>query len=120
MAGLIMSETCAAQDAPTPGVENVAPGVRVIHGDEVPSVGIDAAALEAMIKEKHSFRDAKEMLGGGGIASVGPGGTTVHIYKAHDTATGRKLVVLLFVKDDTVVNDLIQDVTPKAPGANPQ
>jgi len=104
--------------AETPGVENVAPGVRVIHGDEVPSAGIDSGALEALIKEKHSFRAANKMLGDNGIDSVGPSGTTVHIYKAHDTATGKKLVVLLFVKEDAIVDYSIQDVTPSPAPAN--
>jgi hypothetical protein len=119
IAASVLSQSSVAQES-TPGVENVAPGVRVIHGDQVPSIGVDAAALEAMIKQKHSFDAAKDLLGGEGVDSVGPGGTTVHIYKAHDTVTAKNLVVILFVKDDAIVNYLIQDVTPKPAGAGQQ
>jgi hypothetical protein len=100
-------------------VENVAPGVRVIHGDQVPSQGIDRAALEAAFQDKKPYSDVRDLLGGDGIPTVGPAGTTVHIYKAHDTATAQKLVVIVFVKDGEVVSHLIQDVAPKPPASNP-
>ena len=116
IAGLIATGATAQN---TPGVENVAPGVRVIHGDEVPSQGVDRAALEAAFNDKKSYSDMRDLLGGDGIATVGPGGSTVHIYKAHDTATAAKLVVIVFVKDGAVVNHIIQDVTPKQPAASP-
>ena len=113
IAGLVTCAPSFAQDEPTPGVESPAPGVRIIHGNEVPSIGVDAAALEAAIKDKHSFRAVKPLLGGNGIPSIGPGGTTVHIYKAHDTVTAKNLVVVLFVKDDTIVDYAIQDVAAR-------
>ena len=104
-----MSSHLAAQTESTPGVQNVAPGVRVINGAEVPSAGVDTSALGAMIKEKHSFSAAKDLLGGGGIDSVGPGGTTTYIYKVHDTVSAKNFVVILFVKGDTIVDYLFQE-----------
>ena len=112
-AGLAIATISMAQTDPTPGVKIVAPGVREINGAEVPSIGIDTAALEATIKEKHSFAAAEALLGGEGIDSVGPGGTTTYMYKVHDTVTAHKFVVILFVKDASIVDYLMQDVTPK-------
>jgi hypothetical protein len=122
IAGILAGEPASAQSDPTPGVENVAPGVRVIHGNEVPSIGVDTSALEAMIKEKHSFGAAKELLGGDGIDSVGPAGSTVHIYKVHDTVTAKNFVVILFVKDDEIVDYLMRESSPppKPADASPQ
>jgi len=114
--GVIAGKPALAQ---TPGVVNIAPGVREIHGDQVPSQGIDRAALEAAFKDKKSYSDVRDLLGGDGIPAVGPGGSTVHIYKAHDTTTAAKLVVIVFVKDGEVVDHLIQDVTPRPATANP-
>jgi hypothetical protein len=112
-AGLAITTVSMAQTDSIPGVTNIAPGVREVNGAEVPSVGVDTAALEANIKEKHSFAAAKALLGGNGIDSVGPGGTTTYIYKAHDTVTAHKFVIILFVKDESIVDYLMQDVTPK-------
>jgi hypothetical protein len=112
-AGLAVTTISMAQTDPTPGVKNIAPGVREINGAEVPSVGIDTGALEATIKETHSFAAAKALLGGEGIDSVGPGGTTTYMYKAHDTVTAHKFVIILFVKDGSIVDYLMQDLTPK-------
>ena len=75
---------------------------------------------QAAIKDKHSFRAGKPLLGGNGIPSIGPGGTTVHIYKTHDTVTAKNLVVVLFVKDDTIVDYAIQDVAARHAKASQQ
>jgi hypothetical protein len=107
-AGLAAPELCAAQDSPTPGVTNVAPGVREIDGSKVPSVGIDVGALEAIIKEKKSLSAVRDVLQGDGVTSIGPAGTTVHIYKAHDTVSAKNLVLILFVKGDVIVDHLVQ------------
>src|ERR1700742_1647814 len=108
-AGLAITTASLAQTDP-PGVTTGAPE---IDGAKVESVGIDTAALEANIKDKHSFAAAKKLLGGNGIDSVGPGGTTTYMYKAHDTATSRKFLVILFVKGDAIVDYMMQDLTPK-------
>ncbi len=82
--------------------------MRVIHGDQVPSISVDSAALEALITDKKSLRAVSKQLGGGGITSIGPSGTTLHMYKAHDTVTGKDLVVILFVRGDAIVDHLIE------------
>ena len=106
--------TCAmAQTDPTPGVKTIAPGVREVNGAEVPTISIDTVALEANIKEKHSFAAAKALLGGGGIDAVGPGGTTTYMYKAQDAATLHRFLIILFVKDDSIVHYMMRDITPK-------
>jgi hypothetical protein len=102
----VLISTSAAADSP--GVTDVAPGVREIDGSKVPSVTIDSTALEATIKEKKSLRSVSGMLGGDGITNVGPGGSIVHIYKAHDTVANKDVVVILFVKDGEIVDHLIQ------------
>lgn len=104
-----LGDPAVAQSDSVPGVQNVAPGVRVINGAEVPSAGVDTAALEAMIKEKHSFRAAKDVLGNNGVDAPGPGGTTTYIYKVHDTVSAKNFVLILFVKGDTIVDDLLEE-----------
>ncbi|OXE37479.1 MAG: hypothetical protein CGW95_01355 [Phenylobacterium zucineum] len=79
-----------AQDGNTPGVTEIAPGVREIDGTKVPSLRFEAESLEVTLKEEKSFRKIKKLLGGEGIASVGPGGTTTHMYKVLDTTTAIK------------------------------
>lgn len=96
-----------AQAGATPGVTEIAPGVRVIEGAEVPSLRLDAASLEQTLKQKGSFRDLKKILGGAGIASVGPAGTTTHMYKLQDTSTGKQMVLILFVRGNKVVDHLL-------------
>lgn len=93
--------------AQTPGVTELAPGVQQIDGAKVPSLGIDTTALEAVIKEKRSFRAVRKLLQGDGITSVGPGNTTVHMYKVHDTVSGKDQVLILFVKGDEIVDHLL-------------
>jgi hypothetical protein len=106
-AGVIAAQSSAAQTNPTPGVETVAPGVQVVDGAKVPSLSLDAAALEATIKEKKSLRAVRKQLGGDGVTSIGPENTTVHMYKVHDTVTSQDLVVILFVKGDAIVDHLV-------------
>ena len=108
LAALFAAEPCAAQSGPTPGVTDVAPGVRVVDGAKVPSQNLDAAALEAAITAKKSLRAVRGLLGGDGITSDGPAGTVVHMYKVHDTVTAKDMVVVLFVQGDTIVDHLIQ------------
>ena len=107
LAVLAVSQSSAAQTERIPGVEDIAPGVRTIDGSKVPSLSLDASALEAAIKEKSSLRAMRKLLGGDGIASIGPANTVTHMYKVHDTVTGKDLVVILFVKGDTIVDHLI-------------
>lgn len=105
--GLAGPSVCHAQDRPTPGVTEVASGVREIDGAKVPSLRFDAASLEATLKEKKSFGEVKKLLGGAGIASVGPAGTTTHMYKVLDTATGKQMVLILFVRGNQIVDHLL-------------
>ena len=107
VAGFTCAQPCSAQTSETPGVTEVAPGVRKIDGSKVPSLRLDATGLEATIKERKSFSAAKKLLGGDGISNVGPGGSTVHMYKVHDTISGKNVVVVLFVKGDAIVDYLI-------------
>jgi hypothetical protein len=100
----------SAEDKPTPGVVDVAPGVREVDGSKVPSQGIDVGALKAMLDAKKPYADVRDFLGGDGIATVGPAGSTVHLYKVHDTVTAANEIVILFVKDDAVVDHLVQEV----------
>jgi len=108
LAAPFSAEPAAAQDAPTPGVTDVVPGVRVVDGAKVPSHSLDASALEATITAKKSLRAVRGQLGGDGITSVGPSGTTLHMYKVQDTVTGKEMVVVLFVKGDEIVEHLIR------------
>ena len=108
VAGLLAAGSAAARGDPTPGVVDVAPGVRAIDGAKVPSVALDASALEAAITDRKSLRAVKKQLGGDGITSIGPANTTLHMYKAHDTVTGKDLVVVLFVKGDEIVDHMIR------------
>ena len=107
LAVILAAGSSAAQDAPTPGVTDVAPGVRVVDGAKVPSHSLDAATLEAAITAKKSLRAVRGLLGGDGITSQGPGGTVLHMYKVHDTVTAKDMVVILFVKGDEIVDHLI-------------
>lgn len=100
-------QPCAAQTNGMPGVTEIAPGVQQIDGGKVPSINLDAPALEAYLKEKKSFSAAKKLLGGSGIKSVGPAKSTVHMYKVHDVISGKDLVVVLFVKGDAILDYLI-------------
>ena len=86
----------------------MAPGVRVVDGAKVPSISLDAPALDAAITAKKSLRAVRGLLGGNGITSEGPGGTVLHMYKVHDTVTAKDMVVVLFVKGDEIVEHLIQ------------
>jgi len=106
-AAALVTALAASAAAQTPGVTEVAPGVREIDGAKVPSVSAETAALEAMINDKKSLRAVRKMLGGDGITSPGPQGTTVHMYKMHDKTTGKDQVVVLFVKGDAIVDHLI-------------
>ncbi|MEO8115199.1 MAG: hypothetical protein ABI655_12505 [Phenylobacterium sp.] len=81
--------------------------MRSIDGAKVPALRFEGASLEATLKEKKSFRDVKKLLGGAGIASVGPAGTTTHMYKVLDTATGKQMVLILFVRGDEIVDHLL-------------
>jgi len=105
VAGLV--QPGAEQASEVPGVTEIAPGVQRIDGSKVPSIRLDAPALEASLKEKKSFGAAKKLLGGNGIKSVGPGNSTVHMYKVHDVVSGKDLVVILFVKGDAILDYLI-------------
>ena len=107
VAGFTCVQPCSAQTSVSPGVREIAPGVREIDGSKVPSLHLDATALEATIREKKSFSAAKKLLGGNGISNVGPGNSIVHMYKVYDTKTGKDLVVILFVKGDAIVDHLI-------------
>lgn len=107
IACLVGPSVCQTQDTPTSGVVEVSPGVREIDGAKVPALRFDAASLEATLKEKKSFRDVKKLLGGAGIASVGPADTTTHMYKLLDTATHKQMVLILFVRGDEIVKHLL-------------
>ena len=99
-----LTPAASAQD--TPGVTEVAPGVRHIDGAKVESHQISVAALEqAIANEKLS--NVFKMLKGKGIPSVGPAGTTTHMYKIHDTDTQEDKVVILFVLKKKIVDHLI-------------
>jgi hypothetical protein len=102
---LVCSVSSAAQE--TPGVTQIAPGVRRIDGSQVPSVEIDRPALEAALIRGGAFRDVRRMLGGSGIESPGPAGTVTHMYKVRDRATAEELVLIVFVKGRTIVDSLL-------------
>lgn len=104
--GLLLPASMAQQPE-TPGVTEVAPGVREIDGAKVPSRSVDTAALETLIKESKSFSAAAKLLGGKGIVSPGPAGTTTHMYKITDQASGKAQVVVLFVRGKDIVDYLI-------------
>jgi len=108
LAGLLAAGSSTAQSGPTPGVQDVAPGVRVVDGAKVPSTSLDATALEAVITAKKSLRAVRGLLGGDGITSAGPDRTVLHMYKVHDTVTAKDMVVVLFVRGDVIVDHLIQ------------
>ncbi|MEP7223122.1 MAG: hypothetical protein ABI673_10720 [Novosphingobium sp.] len=97
----------AAQSDSTPGVTEVAPGVRQIDGANVPSTHVGFAALKAAIEKDQSFKAAKKLFSAAGIASPGPSGTTTYMYKIHDPETNADGVAILFVKDGRVVNFMI-------------
>lgn len=104
---LAAPSVCKAQDGPTPGVTEPMPGVQVIDGAAVPALRLEAASLEATLKEDKSFAEIKRLLGGAGIPSVGPAGTTTHMYKLLDTATGKQMVLILFVRGNRIVDYLL-------------
>lgn len=106
IAGLFLP-TNPGQESETPGVTEVAPGVRQIDGAKVPSRSVDTAAVEALIKESKSFSAVAKVLGGKGIASPGPANTTTHMYKITDQASGKAQVVVLFVRGNAIVDYLI-------------
>lgn len=106
LSGLLVTHSAAAP--PTPGVEDIAPGVRVVDGAKVPRLSLDATALRAAIQEKKSFRAVKKLLGGDGVTAPGGGGSTVHMYKLHDTATDKDMVAILFVQGDRIVDQLFE------------
>jgi len=107
LAGLVAAGPAEAWADP-PGVTTVAPGVQVIDGAKVPRQSVDASALEALIKDKKSLRAVKKFLKADAVTSVGPGGSTVHMYKIHDTATDKDLIAILFVKGDEIVDHLVR------------
>lgn len=98
---------CWAQEAATPGVSEPMPGVQVVDGAAVPALRFDAATLDAILKKEKSFPAAEKLLGGGGIVSPGPSGTTTHMYKILDTASGNQMVLILFVKGSKIVDYLL-------------
>ena len=98
---------CLAQSAQTPGVTEVAPGVRKVDGAQVPSTQISAAALKSAIEQDQTFKAIKKLFTVKGIESPGPAGTTTHMYKIVDTDTGEDKVVILFVKGKKIVDYLI-------------
>jgi hypothetical protein len=108
LASLLAMEAGAARAQPVPGVQDIAPGVRVVDGAKVPRLSLDATALQTAIKEKPSFRAVKKLLGGDGVTSPGGGGSTVHMYKLHDTVTGKDMVAILFVQGDRIVDHLLE------------
>jgi hypothetical protein len=105
-AGIVAILIVPASAEETPGVTQIAPGVQQVDGAKVPSQTVDMAALEALIKDKKSLRAVKGVLHGDGVTSVGPAGTTAHMYKVHDTASGKDLVLILFVDGDKIVDHL--------------
>lgn len=105
VAGFALPEP--AQRDESPGVREVAPGVRQIDGSKVSAINVDTAALAAALKADKSFAEARKLLGGSGIVSAGPSNTVTHMYKVRDTASGKDMVVILFVKGKTVVDHLI-------------
>lgn len=104
----ILAQPGYAQESLPAGVEQVGPGVLRVDGSKVPSISLDTAAFEAAIKEDKSFSAAKRLLGGNGIPSVGPGGSTVHMYKVHDQALAKDLVLILFVNGNSILDYLIK------------
>jgi hypothetical protein len=113
---LVAPEFSAAQDKPTPDGADGASGVQGIMGSKMPSLDVDVNALEAVINEKKSFSAVRDVLQGDGVTSVGQGGITLHIYKAHDTVSAKKLVLILYVKDGVIVDHLVHWLAPNSIG----
>lgn len=107
MVTALLLPTGIIQETETPGVTEVAPGVRRIEGAKVPTTSVDTVALEALIKETKSFGEVAKLLGGKGIASPGPANTTTHMFKISDQATGKAQVLVLFVRGNAIVDYLI-------------
>jgi hypothetical protein len=102
-----ISRPIEAQPSNTPGVTEVAPGVRQIDGSQVPSTQIGFSALKAAIESDRSFSKIKHLFTVAGIDSPGPSGTTTYMYKVHDPETGKDGVAILFVKDGKILNYMI-------------
>lgn len=96
-----------AQPSETPGVTEIAPGVREIDGSKVPSTQISVAALKSAIAQDQSFKTISKLFKVKGIQNPGPAGTTTHMYKITDTDTGEEKVVILFVKSKKIVDYLV-------------
>ena len=96
-----------AQPDRTPGMTEVAPGVRQIDGAKVPSTQISFAALKSAIEKDRSFKAVKKLFSVPGIDSPGPSGTTTYMYKVHDPDANADGVAILFVMDGRVVHFMI-------------
>jgi hypothetical protein len=104
---VVSGDPARAQSAATPGVTEVAPGVREIDGAKVPTTQLTASRLKTAIETDKSFKNISKMFDVKGIASPGPSGTTTYMYKMHDAETGADVVVILFVKGNEIVDFLI-------------
>ena len=101
------AQPLGAQPSSVPGVTEVAPGVRRIDGNQVPSTQISFAALKAAVEKDRSFSNIKRLFTVKGIDSPGPSGTTTYMYKVHDPDTDQDGVAILFVKDGKILNYMI-------------
>lgn len=115
VAGLASFTLVTAQDNATPGVSQVAPGVTQIDGAKVPSQSVDIDALRTTLATETSFTALKKLLGGNGVESMGPSGTTLHMYKVSDQGTKANYVVILFVKKGVVLQQMVTEGAPTQP-----
>ena len=104
---VVLALPAHAKGQNTPGVTEVAPGVRQIDGAKVPSLSISAADIAARIATDNRYKTMKKYLGSGGIDSTGPAGTTTYMYKVRDTDTDSDKVLILFVAKGKIVDHVI-------------
>ena len=107
LAVALFAQPIEAQSTDVPGVTEVAPGVRQIDGNKVPSTNISFSVLKAAIENDRSFSAIKKLFTVNGIASPGPSGTTTYMYKVHDPEIDKDGVAILFVKGGRILDYLI-------------
>lgn len=100
---------CVTEVASEPGITTLAPGVTQIDGAKVRTGEVDLQALEALLAKKGPMSDVVKMIGKAPMVNPSGGGVDAHMYKLDDKATGRKVLVIVFVQNGQVGDSLVTD-----------
>ena len=102
---------CVTEAPGEPGITTIAPGVTQIDGAKVRTSEVDLPALEALLAKKGPMADVVKVIGKAPMVNPAGGGTDAHMYKLDDKATGRKVLVIVFVRNGMVGDSLVTERT---------